>query len=92
MSVIPNISCPVERDIITKLSSLNAKAYAALGELKKAQSEAIVITGAQAMADAYAKKVIPAMNELRRYVDEMETLTSTECWPLPSYGDMMLKV
>ena len=26
------------------------------------------------------------------FVDEMELLTSSEYWPLPSYGDMMFKV
>jgi glutamine synthetase type III len=32
------------------------------------------------------------MKLLREFVDEMETLTSSEYWPLPSYGDMMFKV
>ena len=32
------------------------------------------------------------MEELRRYVDEMETMTASDFWPLPSYGDMMFRV
>ncbi len=90
--VVENINCSVERDIITKLSSLNAKAYAALGELKRVETEAAKTANAESRAEAYVNKVLPAMNKLRTFVDEMETLTAEEYWPLPSYGDMMFKV
>ena len=90
--VVENINCSVERDIITKLSTLNAKAYTALGELKRAETEAAKITSAQERAESYVNKVIPAMEKLRAYVDEMETLTASEYWPLPSYGDMMFNI
>ena len=40
----------------------------------------------------YVGKVIPAMEKLRTYVDEMEALTASEFWPLPSYGDMMFNI
>ena len=90
--VVENINCSVERDIITKLSTLNAKAYTALGELKRAETEAAKITSAEERAESYVNKVIPAMEKLRAYVDEMETLTASEYWPLPSYGDMMFNI
>ena len=44
------------------------------------------------MAEAFSKKVIPAMEVLRRKVDAMETLTSSEYWPVPTYGDMMFRI
>ena len=90
--VVENINCSVERDIITKLSSLNAKAYTALGELKRAEKEAAEIANAEKRAEAYVGKVIPAMEKLRSFVDEMETLTASEYWPLPSYGDLMFNI
>ena len=90
--VVENINCSVERDIITKLSTLNAKAYAVLGELRRAETEAAKITTAVQRAESYVNKVIPAMEKLRAYVDEMETLTASEYWPLPSYGDMMFNI
>ena len=90
--VVENINCSVERDIITKLSTLNAKAYTALGELKRAETEAAKIASAEERAETYVNKVIPAMDKLRAYVDEMETLTASEYWPLPSYGDMMFNI
>jgi len=92
MSVISTINCSVERDIMTKLSSLCAKTYEVLGKLKKLEAEAAGIACERERALSYSEKVIPAMEELRRYVDEMETLTSSEYWPLPTYGDMMFRV
>ncbi len=92
VAAVPGLNCPVERDIISKLSTLNAKAYAALGELRRAEARATAQSDAVAMAEAYVGEVIPAMNDLRGYVDQMESLTATDYWPLPSYGDMMFKV
>ena len=77
---------------MTKLSALCAKTYEVLGKLKKLEAEAAGIACERERALSYSEKVIPAMEELRRYVDEMETLTSSEHWPLPTYGDMMFKV
>jgi glutamine synthetase len=90
--VLESVNCTVERDIITKLSSLNAKAYMALGELKRCETEAARTECAVKRAEAYVERVLPAMEKLRAYIDEMETMTSSEYWPLPSYGDMMFNV
>ena len=44
------------------------------------------------MAEHYRDEVIPAMKDLREYVDAMETMTEAADWPYPSYGDVMLRV
>lgn len=85
-------SCAVERDIVKKLSALTYKAYNALEELLKIEKVTASIPDNVARAESYHDNVIPAMNTLRAHVDEMETLTSSEYWPLPTYGDMMFKV
>ncbi len=92
MSVISTINCSVERDIMTKLSSLNSKTYEMLAKLKKLEADAASTSDAVERAEKYTHEVIPAMEELRRYVDEMETMTASDFWPLPTYGDMMFKV
>ena len=85
-------SCSVERDIIEKLSDLCYKAYHALTKLEKEEKLASSITDKVARAEAYQNTVIPIMNSLREHVDKMEQLTSSEYWPLPTYGDMMFNV
>ena len=92
MQVVENVNCMIERDLISRLSSLNAKAYMAVGELKKVETEAAKTACFVTRAEIYANKVLPVMDKLRAYVDEMETMTATEFWPMPNYGDMMFKV
>ncbi len=92
LAVAPKANCDVERDIITKLSDLNAKAYAKVAELRLAEAEAAKISDSEKMAEAYKDKVLPLMSELREVVDKMEMLTASDYWPLPSYGDMMFRV
>jgi len=84
--------CAMEKDLITRLSKLNAKAYEAVERLRVAETEAASITCARARAEAYCNNVLPVMEELRGAVDEMETLTASKLWPVPTYGDMMFRV
>ena len=85
-------SCAVERDIIKKLSALTYKAYNALEELLRIEKITASIPDNVARAESYHDNVIPALETLREHVDAMEELTSSEYWPLPTYGDMMFKV
>ena len=85
-------SCAVERDIVQKLSDLTYKAYHVLAKLEASEKVAAAIPDCVARAEAYRDTVIPAMTRLREFVDEMEKLTSSDYWPLPSYGDLMFKV
>ena len=85
-------SCAVERDIVQKLSDLTYKAYHVLAKLEASEKVAAAIPDCVARAEAYRDTVIPSMVRLRGFVDEMEQLTSSDYWPLPSYGDLMFKV
>jgi len=40
----------------------------------------------------YYKKVIPAMEALRKPVDELEMIVEKDIWPMPSYGDLLFEV
>ena len=92
MSVLPTVNCSVERDILVKLSELNATAYKCIELLKEADREATAMTDVKLRAEACRDRVIPAMEALRAAVDEMETITSSEYWPMPSYSDLMFKI
>jgi len=92
MAVLPDVCCDVEKDILCKLSALNASAYKNLNALKQAEKAASALTDSVARAEAYRDTVLPTMAALRRDVDAMEELTASEYWPLPTYGDMMFRV
>jgi glutamine synthetase len=86
------VDISVETDIIERLSALNAKAYRGVEKLKLAEKQATAISDVAARAEAYRRSVIPAMNELREAVDEMETVTSSKYWPMPTYTDLMFNL
>ncbi len=92
LAFMPEADVTLERSLVAKLSELNAKAYAATEKLKEEERKAAKIDNAIKKAEAYCGKVIPAMAALRACVDEMEPLTATEYWPLPTYGEMMFNV
>ena len=37
-------------------------------------------------------EVAPAMERLRKPVDELEMIVDKEVWPMPSYGDLIFEV
>ena len=37
-------------------------------------------------------EVLPSMSALRAAADEAETLTASDCWPYPTYGDLLFSV
>ena len=92
LAVMPEVSCVVEKDLIAKLSDLNEKAYAKLAELKRAEAIAASVPENAAKAEFYHDKVLPLMAELRTLVDEMETMTASDYWPLPSYSELLFCV
>ena len=47
---------------------------------------------AQKAALYYHDTVFALMQEMRAIADEMETMTSAEYWPYPSYGEMLFNI
>ena len=91
VAAIPTIDVSCEREIIEKLSTLLNKTYTAYTALEKA--EKIAVGKKDEESSFYYKNTVEAkMVTLRRYVDEMETLTAREAWPMPTYGDMTFGV
>ncbi|MCR4734035.1 MAG: glutamine synthetase III [Treponema sp.] len=81
-----------EGEQIKKVSALTMCIYTKLEALEKVLSEAKCKEGASEIAMFYKDNVIPAMNELRANVDEMEGLLPSSKWPVPSYGEMLFSV
>lgn len=91
LAVCEKIPCNTEKELITRLSELNDGATAAVHKLEKdlaAVDKKDVKTSSQAMAHV----IIPDMEEVRKLVDEMETLTSSDYWPYPTYFDILYGV
>ena len=90
-AISDKLDISAEYDIIDRLSTLLARTYSACHELERAENQA----QKKAAEDAsfyYVKTVAPRMEALRRAVDEMETLTARDYWPVPTYGDMLFSI
>ena len=90
LDALDGVTC-LEREIIGRLSMLSITAWHAADQLRQADREALAAGSALEVARAFRDKVVPVMATLRATVDEMETLTAAEDWPLPTYGEMMHK-
>ena len=82
----------IEVMLLNKLTALSVEAYSKLEALIVADSGRTEIEGNAAEAAYAAEKIVPAMEELRAVVDEMEVNTAGKYWPMPSYIDLLFGV
>ena len=82
----------VQQELLVKISRLLTQTNVALEKLKELIVTVDAMDDVREMALAYHDQVVPAMQELRRPVDEMELLVDKSIWPVPTYGDLMFEV
>lgn len=90
-AVCDKIPFKTEKDLIEKLAKLNDLTSAAVAKLEK-DLKGIDKHAVRPASQAMAHTVIPDMDEVRKLVDEMETLTSSDYWPYPTYFDILYSV
>ncbi len=91
-SAIPNADASCSANIVSKLSELLSRTYEAYNNLLRVENVAVGKSDVEEAAHYYRSSVAPKMAELRRLVDEMETLTARDAWPMPTYGDLTFGV
>lgn len=72
----------------TLLKGVNATGKC-VRELIAQHDAAETIEDLQEQANAYAEKVIPAMEALRAEVDALECIVERDYWPVPTYNDIL---
>ena len=91
-AVLPSADCTYEETLIGRISELSASLFRGARKLEAALEQARTIADAHGAALAYRDKVLPAMDEARKYADELETMVSSSCWPFPTYGDLLFSI
>ncbi len=91
-SVSQNVKCNYEITTMERLSELTDQILERVQKLEEVLQtlkdyESIVKT-----SEAVRDDLIPAMESLRKAVDEAEMLSSEKCWPFPSYGKLLFSV
>ena len=82
----------VQKELLDKASNLLKETYAAQKVLEKLISQAADVPTGRERALFCRQNLVPAMDELRRPVDELEMIVDKALWPFPSYGDMIFDV
>jgi glutamine synthetase len=85
-------ACELEKEWITNLSSISASLYNSVRELDNALIEVNAMEELFEVAAYYNKKILPIMREIRISADTLETMTASDCWPFPAYGDLLFSV
>ena len=87
-----SIPVNVELDLINSLTEQLEKFVSLTDELENETHAAAAIEDNQEKAFAYRNRVFAKMEALRAVGDEMETHTSADFWPYPSYTDLLFGV
>ena len=83
------VACKAETKLLKKLSDGADAISDDIDALVEAHNAMIATADVQARGDACRDSVLPAMEQLRKDADAIETICSKEYWPLPSYNDIL---
>ncbi len=91
-SVNSAVKCNYEITTMTKLSELTDLIFDEMMSLEEKITHLKAFESFIARSAYIRDELIPCMNQLRKYVDEAEMLTSQRDWPFPSYGQILFSV
>ncbi len=86
------ITSNAEIKIANKLNELCDKLYDSINRLEKVEAEASAIKEVQKQAEFYHDYVFAEMNIMREIADEMEVNMPLDCWPIPTYSEIIYNV
>jgi len=78
-----------QKEMLKTVSGLIGSTGKALKELEAIAKECADIEEVSDKAEFCRDKVIPAMNKLRGFADELEMNVDANLWPLPTYAEML---
>ncbi|MGN0985331.1 MAG: glutamine synthetase III [Candidatus Enterenecus sp.] len=91
-AVDPDMPCAYETGLVKKLSGLADEMDAAADTLEEALAGLERASDITEEACMIRDVVLPDMDSLRAPADRAETLTAAECWPFPTYGELLFGV
>ena len=90
-SAVATADVSVQTELLTMTSTLLTQARAALVKLAAAVSEAAKGEGKE-QANFIREVVVPAMDDLRTPIDELEVIVNKAIWPVPTFGDLLFEI
>ncbi|MBQ3105573.1 MAG: glutamine synthetase III [Lachnospiraceae bacterium] len=86
------VEADVPRKMLSELMPCITRVQKALEILKEEVKEADAMEQGKEQAFCYRRKVVAAMEQLRKPADELEMLVDRKEWPFPTYADLIFEV
>ena len=91
-TAMSDIDTYAQSSILIDVNEHLKSAKLALENLIKLMDSAGDIVGVDKHARYMREVIVPAMEELRKPIDELEMIVDKDLWPMPSYGDLLFEV
>ena len=78
--------------ICKKLNCLCNDLYDSTEILKNDLCKSVEIVNAKELAEYFCNTIIPDMDVVRRYADELEVVMPAKTWPYPVYSELMFNI
>lgn len=91
-TAMSDIETYAQSSILIDVNEHLKSAKLALENLIKLMDDAGEVVGVDKHARYMREVIVPAMEELRKPVDELEMIVDKDLWPMPSYGDLLFEV
>lgn len=85
-------SVEVQEELLLQASSLLSDTKKALKRLEEVTEQVTGKEEGKEQAYFFMEQVVPAMEALRKPVDNLEMIVDKSMWPMPSYGDLLFEV
>lgn len=85
-------SVEVQEELLLQASSLLTDTKKALKKLEEVTEQVTGKEEGKEQAYFFMEQVVPAMEALRKPVDNLEMIVDKSMWPMPSYGDLLFEV
>lgn len=91
-TAMSDIDTYAQSSILIDVNEHLKSAKLALENLIKFMDDAGEVVGVDKHARYMRDVIVPAMEELRKPIDELEMIVDKDLWPMPSYGDLLFEV
>ncbi|MDD4688746.1 MAG: glutamine synthetase III [Eubacteriales bacterium] len=91
-AVCKGIPTTVETSLINRLSEITIELYNKIAMLDSAVAQTNATQENTEKANTFKNTIVPALQIIREYIDEAETMVSAEFWPYPTYGDLLFNI
>ena len=91
-ALVPDLAASYETELVRRLSGLTDCIAQRTENLEHLMAQLQTTEDVTASACRIRDEILPAMSALRAAADEAETITASDCWPYPTYGDLLFSV